>query len=226
MLAAQRAGADVPPHLLAGRPGQLAIPAGQHVGQLDTGSLPGPGQLQRAQRGLEPGPGPGRQQVGLVTRHAQGIREVRAVELVAQAQLDDLLVAGAQPGQRGTDQLAQALLLQRGAEVGGPLADGGDVVVPGARGVPGPAHLPAAFVAGHRVQPRPETARVAQAGQLGRRDHERVLHRVGRLRRIAQQGPGVRVERRGVMVIGSGQRGGITRHDRCDYLPVTHVTTL
>ena len=87
---ADGAAPDVQADPLAQQHGQPAVPAGQHRVQFGAGVPPGAGHQQHAQRRLEVGPGPGRHYVRLVARHPEGIGQVGAVQLVTQAQLDDL----------------------------------------------------------------------------------------------------------------------------------------
>jgi hypothetical protein len=80
-----------------------------------------------------------------------------------------------------------------------------------------------ALVAGHGVQPWPEPALVTQARQFGRRDDEGVLHGIGGIGRLAQQGAAVAVQRRRVPVIGLGEPVRIACHNGRDDLAVAHT---
>jgi hypothetical protein len=109
---------------------------------------------------------------GRCTEH---IREVRAIETMAQVQLDDLAIGGAQRGKRGAHHCAKVHLPIAGAGIGhriGPpghlIARRGDAgrqpvtaLVAGHRNYAG--RQPAmALVAGHRKQPRPQATGIAQ----------------------------------------------------------------
>jgi hypothetical protein len=162
--------------------------------------------------------------VRLVKRHAERVREVGAVELVAHGELDDLALAGVQPVQRSPHNLTQFRLLQGGAEVRGFIRhlDGlvqWDGRIRAAQPTP-------ALVAGDRVQPRPEPVRIPQARKFARRDDERVLDHVSGVRRLAEQRAAVRVESRSVMIVGSREPGRLARHDRRHHIPVPHAITV
>ena len=98
VLSADLADGDVPADPLAQQGGQLSVPVIQDPGQFLARARAGPGHHERAQRGLEVGPGPGGEGLRLVARHPQRVSQVRAVELVPQAQLDDFPVRRIQPG--------------------------------------------------------------------------------------------------------------------------------
>ena len=218
--------ADFPAH----RGGELTLPAAQDLRQRRAGAVAGPRRDQGADGGVEPLPGPRAKPMRLVARHAQRVGQVGAVELVAHAQLDDLPVTRLQPGQRRPRQLAQFGLLQRGAQVGGGVTGfrvGHWLGRLGRTGRRCSLVLAAVtLVPGHRVQPGPEPARVPQPGQPERRDDERVEHRFGRVGRLAQQRPAIHIQRRGVVIVGSGQRCRITRDYSGDHPPIAHVHTV
>ena len=197
---ADAAAPDVPPDPLAEQHGEPPVPAHQHPGQLRAGVPAGTGHQEDAERRLKMSPGPRGHGVCLVARDAEGVGQVGAVQLVPQVQLDDFPLAGGKTGQRRPDHLAELRLFQVRPEVGrvtghpGRLAERGGA----ARG-PEPA---AALVPGHRGQPGPQPVLVAERGQLGRGDDERVLDRVSRIGRFGEQGLAVGIEARRVAVVG------------------------
>ena len=67
---------------------------------------------------------------------------------------------------------------------------------------------------------------LAQPVEPGDGDDERVLHGVGGVGRVAEQGPAVLVEGICVPVVGSGQPEGIACHDGRDNLAVAHANTV
>jgi hypothetical protein len=108
-------------------------------------------------------------------RHAEHIREVRAIETMAQVQLDDLTIGGAQRGKRGAHHRAKVRLPIAGAGIGHRIGHPGRLIA--RRGDAGrqaalalvPGHCndagwqPAmALIAGHRKQPRPQAAGIVQ----------------------------------------------------------------
>ena len=191
-------------------------------GQLRAGSQTGAGHHVRAQRGLEPGPRPAGERVHLIPRHPQRVRQVRAVELVPQVQLDDFLVSRFQLGQRGQHHLTLPGLLQGRAEIGGRLT-GAELVVGQRDGGPMAVQPAPALVPGHRVQPGPQPARVTQQRQLHLGHHEGVADRPGRVGWLTQQRSAIRIQRRSELIVGRRQRGRIARHDRRHQFPVTHA---
>jgi len=58
--------------------------------------------------------------------------------------------------------------------------------------------------------------------ELGRGNEERILHGVGGVLGLAQQGPAVGVQRHRVRVVGLGDAVRVARHDGGDHLPVLH----
>lgn len=119
------------------------------------------------------------------------------------------------PGRTGVGEEPGGPAVLGGAVIGD--ADGGDVVDRAAAGV---------AVGCNGIEPCPELIRVRQAAKPGRRDDERVLHRVGGLGRIAQQRPAVFVEGICVPVVGRCEPVGIACHDGRDNLAVAHGNTL
>jgi len=82
--------------------------------------------------------------------------------------------------------------------------------------------LAVALVPCDREQPGPELARVAEAAELGRGDEERILHGVGGVLGLAQQGPAIGVQRHRVRVVRLGDAIRVARHDGGDHLLVLH----
>src|SRR6185312_7625476 len=83
-----------------------------------------------------------------------------------------------------------------------------------------------ALVAGDRVQPGPELARIAQAVEPAGGDDEGVFHRVGGILRLAQHPAAVTVQGLGVLVVGGGEAGQVAGHDGRDDLAVVHAQTV
>ena len=182
---------------------------------------PCPGHDQRAERAFELAARPRQQRVGVVAGHSERVGEFVVVEFGEQAQFDDIPFARVQPVDRGPDQLLDLGPFGLRAELG---ALDGNIsgLLERGQGAPGPQPAQA-FVAGDRVEPWAQPGRIAQVPQLGRGDQEGVLHRVGGIGRLAQQGTAVRVERQGIPVVRFGEPGGVARHDGGDNLRVLHA---
>src|SRR5579875_4028972 len=104
------------------------------------------------------------------------------MQVVPEAQLDDLTLARPQLGQDGTD---------RGPELGLPAiaSVARRRVVPAGLATAGPSRggkQTLALVADHGVQPRAELGTSAKAAQRGGGDDERVLQGLGRRGRVRQ----------------------------------------
>ena len=158
----------------------------------------------------------------VVARNPQRVRQVRAVELVPQAQLDDFPVPRVQPRQRRRHHLALLGLDQRQAEIGGRLA-GAELVVGEGDGGTVAMQPATALVPGHGVQPRAQRARVTQQRELHLRHHEGVPDRSRGVSGLAQQRPAISVQRRGKLIVGCRQRRRIALNDRGHQVPVTHA---
>ncbi len=155
-LAADRAPLDVTVEPLAHQYGQLPVPALEHRAQGSAVLSPRAGHQQRAERGLKLIAGAGQQRVRVVARHPEHGRDLRDTEPLPHLQLDQVLVAGIQPADRGSQQSAQFRAARLAADVGRRTGHVGHRVQ-GGRGVRcGRAHTPVALVARHGVEPRPE----------------------------------------------------------------------
>ena len=97
-------------------------------------------------------------------RHAEHIREARAIEAMAQVQLDDLTIGGAQRGKRGAHHGAKVHLPIAGAGVSHRIRHPGRLI---ARRGDADRQPAMALVAGHRKQPRPQAGGIAQPRDLG-----------------------------------------------------------
>src|SRR5215470_19186036 len=96
----------------------------------------------------------------LVRAHAERVGEVPAGKIVAEAQLDDLPVAGVEPGERGAHQRAQLRLLRLRGQVYRVVGHLARLVERhGRRAGTDPA---VAFVARDGIKPGPEPAVVAE----------------------------------------------------------------
>ena len=150
---------DVTVDLLAVRRGQLAVPAVEQHVQVGAGPPAGARHQQRPERLLQPAASPRGQVVRLVPRHAEHGRQVGALQVVPQVELDDLAFGRVQAVQGGADELAQFGLIGvppgTGPAYGSSRSSG--LVQAGLR----PVQPQLAFVAGHRVEPGPQLARVA-----------------------------------------------------------------
>ncbi len=127
----------------------------------------------------------------LVDRDAERAGEIRSAQVVPQGQLDDLAFARIERGYRRHDKLlerrqirAPRLCLRRVGHLAS-LLQGGK---------PGPAaQPPVALVAGDGVEPGPEAVWITQIAELGSRDDEGVLNRIGRVGWLGQQRPAISV---------------------------------
>ena len=63
---------------------------------------------------------------------------------------------------------------------------------------------------------------VAQATELGGSDEEGVLHGIGRVGGLTEQGPAVGIQRHGVLVVGLRDPFRVAGHDGGDHVPVLH----
>ena len=179
---AGRAAVDVPVDLLAQRHREPPVPVVEHAGERGAIRLPGAADQQHGEAGLELVTGPGQQRVDVVAGHAEHRRDLGGLEPLPQLKLDDLALAGVQARGRVIEQLAQfgASGLVAGIGAVGCHVRG---LRQRRRGVPGPRD-PQGLVARHGEQPGPQPAGLAQPGQPGGGDDERVLHRVGRVGRV------------------------------------------
>ena len=200
---------------------QLPVPAGQHGVQVSAGGAAGARDDQRAERPLQLAARPRQQRVGVVARHPERSGELVAVKLMDQAQLDDIPLARVQPVDGGPDQLLEFGPFRRGTDLGG-LGRHVSGLLEAREGLLGPQPAEA-FVARDRIEPGAQLVRIAQIPELGGRDEERILHRVGGIGRFPQDGTAIRVERHGVPVVRLGKPGGVTSHDGGDNLGVLHA---
>lgn len=97
-------------------------------------------------------------------RHAEHVREVRAVETMAQVQLDDLSIGGAQRGKRGARHPRRVGLPIRCAGISHRTGHPGRLI---ARQRDADRQPAVAFVASYRKQPRPHAAGITQPRDLG-----------------------------------------------------------
>ena len=146
---------------LARRPGQLAVPAVEQQVELGAAAPPGARHEQGAERRLQLAARVRRQRLRLVPWHAEHGREVGTLQVVPEVEFDRLALTRAQLVQGGTDELGQFGLLGASPDVGG----GGRIRQAGvlAETYLGRAQPAVALVAGDRVQPGPELARIAEA---------------------------------------------------------------
>src|ERR1017187_9679006 len=124
--------------------------------------------------------------------------EIGTVEVMPQPELEGLPLTGVQPGQGGPDEPAQLRPFGAVADIGGWGGGVSRLIEPRLR----PAPPAVAFVAGHRVQPGTQLARVPQATKLARGDSERVLDGIGRVVWLGQHPAAVTVKGLRVLVIG------------------------
>jgi hypothetical protein len=153
-VAANLALLDVPADQLTHLLGQLAFPAGQQLVEGRTGLSPGAGDEQRIESFLQAALGARSQGMRPAPRHAEGGRKIGVIEVVAEAQLDNLALARLQLHEDAADQRPQFGLTGVVADVGRldrRLACGIDLVTAARRLL---AEASQAFVAGYRVQPR------------------------------------------------------------------------
>ncbi len=146
------------------------------------------------------------------------------MQVVPKVEFGRLALTRAQLVQGGTDELGQFGLLGASPDVG----RGGRIRQAGvlAETYLGRAQPAVALVAGDRVQPRPELARIAEAVEPAGGDDEGVLHRVGGILRLGQHPAAVTVQGPGVLVVGGGQAGQVADHDGRDDLAVLHAQTV
>jgi hypothetical protein len=154
--------------------------------------------------------------VRLARRHAEHDRQIAVIELVPQAQLDNLALIGLQLLNGRADQPAQLGLSGVAAAIGwltGPI---------GRRRRARRAQSAVAFVAGHRVKPRAQLAGISEAAELGHSGGESALQGTGSVDRIVQHPATVAVQGRGVFVVRISQPGRVACHDGRDNLAVIH----
>ena len=223
-LAADVAAVDVPVDPLADQRRQLAVPAIQDLGQFRAVLPPGTRHQQHAQRRLKLAAGPRGQRMRLVTRHPENIRQIGAIELMPEVQLDDLALAGIQAAQRRPHQVTKLRLLNVVAEISHIVCQLGRLIE---RRGPGVGPEPAvALVACHRIQPRPQPLGITQPRDLRCGDDEGVLNRVGRVGRLAKQGAAVGVQAPGILVVGCPEAGRVTVDDGVHNLAIEHAHTV
>ena len=98
---------DVAADPLARQHGHPAVPVVEQHVELRASPAPGAGHEQDAERLLQLAAGARRQGVRLVPRHAEHGRQVGAVQVVPEVELDDLALARVQPVEGGPDEPAQ-----------------------------------------------------------------------------------------------------------------------
>ena len=192
---------DVTADPLAGQHRQPAVPAVEQQVELRASPATGAGHQQGAERLLQLATGARRQGVRLVPRHAEHGREIGALQVVPEAKLDDLALTRVQAVEGGPDQPAQFGPLGAGAGIGRRVGHLGGLIKACLLRRAQPA---VTIVAGYRVEPGPQLARLTQAAEPGGGDDERVLDRVGGVFRLAKHPAGVTVQGLRVLVIGVG----------------------
>jgi hypothetical protein len=90
---------------LAQRRRQGAVPAVQQASRVRALATCRPRGQQHVNQFREPGADPRGQRLRLATRDAQSIREVSALELITQVQLDKLALGRLQASERGSDEV-------------------------------------------------------------------------------------------------------------------------
>jgi hypothetical protein len=160
----------------------------------------------------------------VVARHPEGVGEIGPLHFVPQRQLDDLLIASVETGDRGLYEVSQLRLFGYIADVGGKV-DHVRRFVEGRGDAPGPQPA-VTFISRHRVQPWPEPLGVAEFGEFGRGDDVGVLDGIGSVGRLAQNGSAVAEQPCGVFVVCLGKPGWFPRHDGRDNLTVAHGPTV
>jgi hypothetical protein len=137
---------------------------------------------------------------------------------------EEVLLAGVEPVDRRAQQRAQLRALGAAGDVRRLIAHLRQQVQCRGGRAGGLAQAPMALVTGHGVQPWPEPARITKSRQLGRRDDKGVLHGVGGIGGLAQQGAAVGVQRRCVPVISLGQPVRVACHNGRNDLTVAQRT--
>ena len=155
----------VPVDALAHQYGQVAVPVPEHRVKLRAVLPPGPGHDERPERDLQLVAGPGQQRVRVVAGDSEHAGHLAAAQALPQLQFEDFPLGRPDPAERVAYQRAQVRPFYVGGDVGRfvghvrRLLDG-RVLAAG----PKP---PVALVPRHRVQPGPESLRVAQPGHPG-----------------------------------------------------------
>jgi hypothetical protein len=98
---------DVPGDQVARLLGQLSVPVGQQLSDHRAGLPPGQCGAQRTERYLQPSTGPRGQGARPAQRHAEHDSQIVVIQVVPEAQLDDLTLSRLQVGQGGADQRSQ-----------------------------------------------------------------------------------------------------------------------
>ena len=212
---------NVAAHALAHQHGRPPVPADQHPFKVRTVLAPPACHHQCPEGTPQPGAGARDRGIGTSGRQPKDVIQVRADEMVPQAQFDNVTIIQAEPAHsRDSDlRLAEFRCRRRLA------------VLPPRR----PATLPpisrllcisratrsrggqtgriractairpaAAFVAGQRVQPRPQPVRIAQLTQPAHRDHERHSEGANGSLLVQQHAMAVRIQRRGIPIVKFG----------------------
>ncbi len=199
----------------------VSRPSGADEQQVEPGAVapPGAGDEQGAERLFQLAAGAGGQGVRLIPGDAEHRREVGALQVMPQAELEGLPLSRAQPGQGSPDEPAQLGAVGAVVPVGVRAGEVSRRIEPPLR----PVSPAAAFVAGHRVQPGAQLARVPQATEHARGDDERVLDGIGRVIRLVQDPAAVTVKGLRVLVIGIGEGTEVACHDGRDNFAVLHA---
>ena len=155
-------------------------------------------------------------------RNVEDGRDLRLVEAVPDAQLDDLVLLRLQFGEGLTDQPSYFGLLGAAPGIGG-LADLVGCLVEARSGHTHPA---VAFLPRRGVKPDAQLAGVPQVAQLVSREGEGLEQGLGGGRGLAQDPAAIAVQACRVRVVRGRQPGRVARLDGGDHLAVVHVHTV
>ena len=206
---------DVPANEVARLLGQLPIPVGQQLPEYRAGLAPGAHDEQCPEGFLQPRAGTGGQGVRAARRHAECLGEIGAIQVVPQAQLDDLTLTRPHLGQDGTGHSPEFGLRGVAADPSRRVRVDLSAADPH-RG----AEQTLAFGAGHRVQPRAQFGGLGKVAQRGCGDDERVLQGLGCAGRVVQHPMAVAVQGSRVPVVRQGDARRVSRRDRRGNLAV------
>jgi hypothetical protein len=200
---------DVPADQVARLLRQLPIPVGQQLPKYRAGLAPGAHDEQCPEGFFQPRPGAGGQGVRPVRRHAEYLGEIGAIQVVPQAQLDDLTLTRLQLGQDSTGHSPELGLRGVAANTSHRVRVDLSTAVPH-RGV----EQALAFGAGHRVEPRAQFGGLGKVAQRGSGDDECVQQGLGCAGRVVQHPMAVAVQGSRVPVVRQGDARRVSRRDR------------
>ena len=209
-------------HALANQHAELAVPVAQDFVERGALAATGRGDDERPEAAVHAFAHAMDQGVTLLGSDAEGVGEIRAVETLANRQLENESITIVESG-RGRSHERGQFGESNGGAVGARISGRHHVgdrarLEVGGCGAPTPLGASVHLVAQNRVQPRFQTIGVAELTQSFGGDAEDVLHHVGGVVAVREHGRGRVVETTRVAVVDGGESTTIARQmggDEC-----------